>query len=622
MTERIFIVHEPAHVYALETLLHSGESVSVLALDAEVEQMLLERHIPYISGKGFRDPQQVEMSVFAEEYARGLISAAWNFLSYRDISLGKLFVFPLQEYLNWALYYIELFKRFADDTKYTEWVVYEPVSGPPIAGGPLAAHMYNVVLRSAKLVAESRGIVLRTIPLPREAVNGRTRRLRFVFVRLLLSVAVASLNTVVTMLRRPRTVRLLVTDLWKNMAAWTSVLPESEILLLDRSELARIPFKAIWRHRIRFIHLSQFLTREDTRRAAAHGQQCKNEWQTLRAQINPVFFRGTDLRPLLLDAFDTLIISASPAVRAQIDGAYGLIVKTRPMGVVVRASVSGQTHFGVLAMVSKKLGVPAIEQQHGLEYLGAGSLSRNHAAEYLALYGPKIRAEFESIGYEPARLIYTGSARFDGYRPLATEDKNAVLCIAPDLYLGLVLDTYSCVDYFEAFFAALPEGREAVVKLRNGQRESFFISTIERLRGTRTCRIEKDRPLSTLFAGARTVVSCYSTAVLESMLSGLPVVMMPISPMEVAVTRFHFDEYAASGAVRIAWSTAELRTHLAGLESGEAYKLQRQAALDFLSKNFLFDGKASERFAALVRSLTRAVFDIDADHGRVAEDVV
>src|SRR3989338_4053974 len=132
MTERIFIVHEPAHVYALETLLHSGESVSVLALDAEVEQMLLERHIPYISGKGFRDPQQVEMSVFAEEYARGLISAAWIFLSYRDITLGNLFVYPIKEFLNWFLYYIELFKLFAEDAKYTEWVVYEPVSGPPI----------------------------------------------------------------------------------------------------------------------------------------------------------------------------------------------------------------------------------------------------------------------------------------------------------------------------------------------------------------------------------------------------------------------------------------------------------------------------------------------------------
>lgn len=604
--KKLMVIYDPQDIKDLVLYLATHpEPIDVLALDAEVEYRLEEKGIRYLSGRMFRDSEPVERIVFADEYAQQLKSSAWDFLAYRGVSLGALFAFPLQDYFNRVLYYTELFKRVADTSGYAEWIVYEPIGGPPFAGGPLSVLMYRVVLRSASYIAELRGITLHTTASRREITDVRAHRSYFLLTRSLFSIIVAVLNTIISVLRRPRKVRLLVSDYWRNTSAWVTALPESEILLFDRSEIVRIPFRTIWKHRMRFIHLDQFLSRADKHRAVSHRLLCEKKWQTLRAQVEPVSFRGVDLRPLLLEVFDILIVFAVAPVCSQIDGAYALIGKTRPTAVVVRTSVSGQTHFSVLALVSQKLDVPSIEQQHGLEYFGAGSMSRDHVAQYLALYGPKIRAELEHVGYEPRRLLNIGSPRFDVYHSLATENKNAVLCIGPDLYLGSGFDSYDCVDYFAAFFTALPKGMRVIVKLRGRQRESFFISTIERLQGAHECGIEKEQPLSTVLTEARLVVSCYSTAVLETMKSGVPVIIVPTSPMDTVITHFHFDDYVPSGAVRIADSTEELASALEALKDRGTYQVQREAALNFLSKNFLFDDQASERFAELVRSLAK-----------------
>jgi hypothetical protein len=275
--------------------------------------------------------------------------------------------------------------------------------------------------------------------------------------------------------------------------------------------------------------------------------------------------------------------------------------------VLLRASVSGQTHFGVLAMVAKKLGVPAIELQHGLEYLGPGSISRAHAAEFLALYGPAIRRELEQVGYEPERLVDIGSPRFDIYKGISPQKNGTIVCIGSDITLGGSADAYDCEEYYAAFFRSLPDTAKPVIKLRGSVREAFFREMIARVQGRFAPAIETTRPLREIFKETQMVVSCYSTAVLEGLQCGIPTILFPTSEPDLVVGHYHFDRYVEAGAFTIAKDVGELGAALKVLGTDAAYDARSRQIRSFMAKEFCFDGKASERLAAYIRKLSGVV---------------
>src|SRR5581483_12383429 len=95
---------------------------------------------------------------------------------------------------------------------------------------------------------------------------------------------------------------------------------------------------------------------------------------------------GISLQPLCREALETVRLQLFPRLTHELAAAESLLAGLKPEIVLLRASVSAQTHFAALAYAARKLHIPAIELQHGIEYLGPGSVSRYHTAEYIAVY--------------------------------------------------------------------------------------------------------------------------------------------------------------------------------------------------------------------------------------------
>lgn len=567
-----------------------GESLQVVALDRELEYALEERKIPYSSGRHFRPSEALPRMKFVERFVEDLFeSEAWKFFLYRDIPLGKVFAYSLREYLNHVLYYVEFFERVEAEGP---WCVLGPAVAPPRRGGPLGVHMYDAVVCAARVVALARGAELEV---PRTFAREQGRVVGQTIKRVCIELGFRLLNSVVRMARRSRPRRFVVSDYWWHIEGVMRHLPEAELVMVERGELVHIPLKDIFKHRIQFAAPESF----NSNRSHRHVMQ---EFQRVRPAVPPTIYNNIDITSLLQEALDTLIGAAVPAVLRQIDQAYALI-RQQTDAVLLRVSVGGQTHYGVLALVAKKLGVPAIELQHGLEYLGEGSYSGEHAADVIALYGPAIRAEYEHRGYRKERLLEIGSPRFDVLKKVQPAEARNVLCFGPDLFVGSGFDSYAVEDYFSAFFAGLPEGVPSVIKIRGPVRETFFRAVIERARRGRKCVVGWRRPLTELFSEARVVVSCYSTVVLESLQCGIPTILLACAPLERHMAHLHFGPYVAAGAFAIAEHEAQLQAALQLLEDKNVHDARVAATHAYMQKNFLFDGNASQRLAAYLRSL-------------------
>ena len=92
------------------------------------------------------------------------------------------------------------------------------------------------------------------------------------------------------------------------------------------------------------------------------------------------------------------------------------------------------------------------------------------------------------------------------------------------------------------------------------------------------------------------VITGSSTVVLEAMLAQRPVLLY----LPNAIDR-DFDVFADAKAVLMARTREELLNHARFLMEEAHRKELVQRASEFLRKNFMLDGKSSERVAALIR---------------------
>jgi glycosyltransferase involved in cell wall biosynthesis len=388
-------------------------------------------------------------------------------------------------------------------------------------------------------------------------------------------------------------------------------LPEAEIIFFDRSEILHIDWQTRLKYRMRFLHSADFLTGVARRRTNQAALALTEIWRDRRPSVEfPENMRT--IVPLLQGAMGELM-GRCERVLYDIEGAYTCFEQTRPQVVVLRASVSGQPHFAVLALVARHLGIPAVELQHGLEYLGPGSWSREHTAEYVAVYGPLIAAQYRALGYIPAQLREIGSPRFDKYRTDTISDAREVakrytlVCVAPDVRPFELYDAYGAEAYFKVVAAAakvVPGEVCVMIKLRPGRvHRTLLNGMIERLFGDVPHRVVLDEPLADILKQADVAISGFSTAVLEALQLGVPVVMPTTSDLETSVIREHFTMYEQCGAIRITETQEALTQALTELGEPSVRDTMKKNAKTFLVQQFCFDGKSSERLAALVAEL-------------------
>ncbi|MEK7076965.1 MAG: CDP-glycerol glycerophosphotransferase family protein, partial [Patescibacteria group bacterium] len=267
-----------------------------------------------------------------------------------------------------------------------------------------------------------------------------------------------------------------------------------------------------------------------------------------------------------------------------------------------------------LALVAREVGIPALEVQHGGEYVGTGSATRDHAAHFFATYGPLVCEEFRALGYAPERFLPVGSPRFDTYiadaqKKAAWQKESSTLTIlsnTPTMDVSERYGTYSIEEYFRTLGIAVRDisnARLLIASRSNTVRAAFLEEA--RTRGLTDVDYESvgTTPLPQLFRQADIFVCSYSTVVYEALLYRLPVILAAFAPVEKIMADFHFSHFEKAGALAIAHTPEELREIVGKLATDTAARARMSIAGEaFMKKQFSFDGHASERIAKLIRS--------------------
>lgn len=616
----MLLVLEVRHVEEVVRFLRAHTSVAaqgyqIVALNADVEEALTDAGLAYVSARDFRTDDAAPM-MLGESWVESIFhDQKWNFFSYRSVSLARLYFFPLQAYCSLLLYYADIVSRVMAHFKdVSQYVVFssEPT---PVRGGPVEALQVTLFADTVALLARQRGsevIVAEAV-----APVAASHRWSFVLRRTSFGVVLSAYNTLITVLRRPKRIRILASDYWKNLAPYVDHLDDAEIILLDRMEGFRAGLKNLWRYRMRFMHIDSFAVGASTEREHVVASISQG-WDSIQAtrSLPPCTLREVSLQQLILRALDHVVSHATSTVVPEIDAAYVMMQRLRPDIVELRSTMSVQPHFVILAQVARALGIPSLEMQHGLEYYGPGSMDRRHSAEHMGVYGPLTERELATAG-DGITTHVVGSPRFDVYATLPKDVRThdtphagvVVLCIAPPVAPGLATDTYDIETYFAAVAKAL-EGLSRVsiiIKLRPGRtKQHLYESVIERVFRDVPHRIAQLEPLSQLYPEADLVVSCYSTSVLEALQCGTPLIYLGLSAGYALMGKHHFMQYEHAGALAIATTGEELIQVLGSLvKDAAARERMSQAAVAFLDANYAFDGDASERAAALITTLAQ-----------------
>lgn len=609
-TARIAL-YDPGQMDALREARISMPDAQVVALTREVEYALEQKGVPYVSARGLKSRGAVERIVYGQKLGESILGhASMGFFAHRGISIGALYTPVLQEYIAALVYWVDIFSSLAEQGK-GEIIVLPTRTVVSDTSGVLALFEVHVVEDAAKRVCEERGIPCRTSSAPAEPAAAKVRRYMRTVLRAAARILGALFNLVHTLRSKP--VRILASEYWRNIAPIMKELPEAELFLLDRSEALHAGIGALWRHHVHLVSIEGYAPWGTAAAAKRRGDEYCTAWESSRSGNTPLVearWGTVPLEPLLAAAVRRIVLRGGVRAVHTIESACAMMKRVRPHAVVVRASASQQIHFSVLCLVAKDLGIPSVEIQHGVQYVGPGSFTTRHTAEYMALYGKAAREQLLTLAYDNAKLLEAGSPRFDIYRRhtrISPQEPFTIVCVAPPLATGFYDDTYEVADYFTHLAAALARVKgQVVIKLRPGAPyKEFFMQAIVSAFGRRPVEVTDSVPLAVLFARAGMVVSPFSTALLESLLMGCPTVFAA-HPEPHAVFGEEFVRHAEAGALALARTPAELVAQTERIANDPAYResLCRRAH-EVTAEYYIFDGRSAARTADMLRTLAR-----------------
>lgn len=621
--KNIIFLSELKHVDMLSEFLSKHvdlqkEGYLIVSLDAEIEHVLTEKKILFRSGRDYRT-HTAEPMTLGEEWLTALFDdVRWKSFSYRGVSLSRLYFFPIQAYLTPLIYYFDIIANvFARHSMLTRCVVFPSTTMVPPRGFCLEVHSIKTVVDVVTYLAAKNGIEA-LIPETASPMRVQTSAASFKVKHTLFSLGIGLLNTAVSCVRRKRSLRILASDYWDNLEPYLKAIDSAEVFLLDRRQVFNAGLSNIWRFRMRFVHMDAYANNASFERDNTL-KKIIEMWQLIKNDsAMPTFlFRGFSIQPLIVKVLDTVVDDIISHVLKDIDDTYALLARLKPDVVELRSTMSGQTHFVILARVAREMGIPSLEMQHGIEYYGPGSMDRRHSAEHMGVYGSLTQRELQEAE-DSITTHVVGSPRFDVYGSLPQTNHArqgipptgvTVLCIAPPIKPGTI-DTYDIEEYFSATAAAVRGvlGSSVTIKLRAGSyRQSFYETALEHTFQGVPYNIAQYEPLAEAFSQADIVVSHYSTTTLEALQCGKPVIYFGVSPGFELMAEYHLAPYWQNSALIIAKTREELARSMHTLaENPKARGQMSRAATVFLGKEYAFDGKAGERAAALIISLAAA----------------
>jgi len=619
--KNLFFIYELNQIQELERFWDEHPKMKadsrIIAFSLEIEERLRKHGILFSSLRSYKHLIPDQLVIEDKIIHTFFNDQRWEKFQYRGVALLKTFEFMFRSYFQTIWYFGNIFISIVQNNpSVTRFILFKPSEIITSTYGYLAKREIYAVIDCAKVVAVLRGISVEVLPLSFSVSFLRSfiRPMVFSMQRWLFTFFLKIWNTGIILMRRPLRPRLIISDYWKNIGPTIEYLKKAECIFLDRAQIQNINWRFLFKYRMRFMHSRNFLTQSMRRRAKKNTKTFIEMWNTMRGTLKPAFIRYEySFDPLLIYAIDD-IVNKFEKILQEIEGTHAMYKKLQPDAVLLRASVSGQTHFSILPLIAREYSIPAIELQHGLEYLGPGSWSRDHNAEYIAVYGPLIKNELSSIGYLPEKIKEVGSPRFDSYRIDEGKKREGnrklftVLCIVPDIRAFEIYDTYSAENYLNAVAKAVSFISEAhiIIKLRPHPAHEILLRTIIKREFSHLFySIAQHEALLDLYTQADMVISCFSTAVLEAMQCGLPVVIPALNPIDASMVKFHFKTYEKNHALMIALNEEEFSKKITALaaHSEIRYEVSKNAQA-FIEQNFCFDGNASRRYADFITKIT------------------
>lgn len=580
---------------------------SVVALGADVEHALTDASIPFRSGEDLRTVPPVERLAYAEKVAQGIFNdERLAFLSHRMVPFGKAHALGVQEHIAVFLYYVDMLQTLVTRERVEKLLVLQS-SRRAFVADVLADSMESIVEDAARLVASTHAIEMSVLSVP-GLYRMQQQKFLFIIKRALFGIVLSILNAVVFVLRRPKPLRLLISDVWRNCEPYLTQLPEAEVVLWERTEAQKIGWKNILNYRMRFMHADAFSRGAHVRTAREVRRNVLEQWHKVKGELERIetaAFAGVPLKEVVLRVVDQSICEGTERDVKEIENLYRMLERLKPQAVLVRASESLQTHFPFLCYVAEALGIPAVEVQHGLLYVGPGSFASHPATKRMATYGPLASREFAALGVE--NLYPTGSPRFDRYAKLSPPEKGGntleVAYAVSTLTPGWWIDSYDVRRALETLSKATA-GMDARVRIAvrpDSPYAPFLRKVVMELAEKNQNLSLSNIPLQRLIDESNLLIMGFSTVLLEALLAGK--VAIYDGTMSMYGSMLDTEALFREVPVPSATSAADLESLLSMLTNPTERARVRETLAASLAKEYVNDGGASRRFAELVRSL-------------------
>lgn len=323
------------------------------------------------------------------------------------------------------------------------------------------------------------------------------------------------------------------------------------------------------------------------------------DWAGLAGEFGGVSVQP-DLRWLFLRELSRLIPHLAVATH--------VMARHRPAMIV--SADDADPRCRIYALAARAAGIPSLLVQQGLSRRNVPEFAFL-AHDHFAVMGSASRDEIVAQGVSPERLVITGPPGFDemahdrGPEPAVREalgvpSGHQMVLMASQPPIGIA---FSKPAVRRDMITALTRATSAiprltlVIKPHPGE----DIAELTRLVAgvANVCLVDRAQSIAPLIRACDVFVTFFSTAALQAMYAGKPVINLDFADDE-GVRLF-----ADSQATWIARTPADLAKHLIELTSGrQAAAARAEATRRFLEPNiYLADGRAAERVADLAEQV-------------------
>lgn len=585
---------------------------AVVCTDFFVERELTKKNIPFVSLRDIIDTTTGgetwwELShQIAREWYR---LPAMKFFEYDGIRIAEAPEPAMGIYLARLFYYVRIYNALKKKYPNAHFTIPAPPATKDVSNLYfLAVFISRAVIDAARMVGlhfdvNDILVSLQMYPFPRPSWK---------------SFLIRAYNFIVGFAPR-RSFKIYASEYWTHIAPVIGQIDDGEVMLVESRDFYKIPLRQILKHRIRIRYPDGKIGDSEQRAVIRITEEFPNQWEAAKGDIS-AYLSGVDgtldWGPVL-QACESFITYA-PRVVSDIRTFRRIMEKERPDIVLQMASIGGPRHyFFLMARVAAKLKIPSLELQHAGATIDPRSMFCRIETDYRATYGVDVNAWHERVGYNPEKLIAVGSPRFDKYvteRAQGVEKgkqlfvrlgldpaRSVLLVVVPvaENYVSLS-DSYQLAELFETIRAvqnATPD-LQVLFKFHN---DKSFGTALEYLRELfpADIAIAGSEDIFPLLCASDAVVCNNSTVIYEALLAGKPLILCPWWTHDT----YHAQVYER--AAPLFYSAKEAMDSILRMCADPLYREELLVRRRHFLEEYSFDGKSSQRVAALLHNLPR-----------------